>query len=36
MAVEALLSDVGTARAGRDIVIHPEFLVRESTGPARK
>jgi DNA-binding LacI/PurR family transcriptional regulator len=36
MSVEALLNNSAMARAGRDIVIDPEFLVRESTGPARK
>jgi DNA-binding LacI/PurR family transcriptional regulator len=36
MAVEALFSEGEAFRAGRDIVIDPEFLVRESTGPARK
>ena len=36
LAMEALLNNnSGTIRAGRDIVIDPEFLVRESTGPAR-
>jgi DNA-binding LacI/PurR family transcriptional regulator len=36
MSVEALLNNAVIARAGRDIMIDPEFLVRESTGPARK
>jgi LacI family transcriptional regulator len=36
MVFESLTPDAAKARAGREVVVNPEFVLRDSTGPVRK